>query len=283
VGTLIPIVSLLVVVAVGLLVVRIGTVALVLTGLSRELAHFQALSAFMGVGFTTAESEQVLTHPVRRRIIRLLILLGNAGFVATVSSLIPLFVSGNETGVSFWVKLAWLCGGLVLLWVISASKYIDRQMSYVIGAALKRWTHLDLHDFRGLLQLDAGYAVSETKVEPWAWIAGKNLSEMRLADEGVQVLGIRRGDGEFVGAPTGRTYIRKGDTVIVYGKVEHLAELDQRHADADGDAAHKACVRALREAGDERAAEQTLLPGLRNAASARTEPEGEGGAFAEPK
>ena len=255
-GTLIPIVSLLVVVAVGLVVVRIGTVALVLTGLSRELAHFQALSAFMGVGFTTAESEQVLTHPVRRRIIRLLILLGNAGFVATVSSLIPLFVSGSETGVSFWVKLAWLCCGLVLLWVISASKYIDRQMSYLIGAALKRWTRLDLHDFRGLLQLDAGYAVSETKVEPWAWIAGKNLSEMRLADEGVQVLGIRRLDGEFVGAPTGRTYIRKGDTVIVYGKVEHLAELDQRHADADGDAAHKTRVRALHESGDERAAEQ---------------------------
>ena len=55
-GTLIPILSLLVVVAVGLLVVRIGTVALVLTGLSKELAHFQALSAFMGVGFTTSQS-----------------------------------------------------------------------------------------------------------------------------------------------------------------------------------------------------------------------------------
>ena len=255
-GTLIPIISLLVVVALGLIVVRIGTVALVLTGLSKELAHFQALSAFMGVGFTTSESEQVLTHPVRRRIIRFLILLGNAGLVATVSSMIPLFMTGGESGSPFWAKLLWLCCGLALLWVISASKYIDRQMSYLIGAALKRWTHLDLHDFRGLLQLDAGYAVSEMKVEPGAWVAGKSLSELRLADEGVQVLGIRRTDGEFVGAPTGRTYIRKGDALLVYGKVEHLAELDKRHADTEGDTIHATRIRALHESGDERVVEQ---------------------------
>lgn len=255
-GPLIPILSLLVVVAVGLLIVRIGTVALVLTGLSKELAHFQALSAFMGVGFTTSESEQVLTHPVRRRIMRILILLGNAGFVATVSSLIPVFVTGGESGVSFWAKLLWLCCGLLLLWAISASKYIDRQMSVVIGAALKRWTKLDVQDYRGLLQLDAGYAVSEMKVEQGAWVAGRNLMELRLGDEGVQVLGIRRADGGFVGAPTGKTYIRKGDTVIVYGKVAQLAELDQRRADEGGDKAHEERARALREAGDERSIDQ---------------------------
>ena len=259
-GTLIAILSLLVVVAVGLLVVRIGTVALVLTGLSKELAHFQALSAFMGVGFTTSESEQVLTHPVRRRIMRMLILLGNAGFVATVSSLIPLFVSGDESTTSFWTKLLWLCCGLALLWVISASKYIDRQMSYLIGQALKRWTKLDVQDYRGLLQLDAGYTVSEMNVEPGAWVAGRSLMELRLGDEGVQVLGMRRADGEFLGAPTGRTYIRKGDTLIVYGKVEHLAELDQRRADAVGDMAHETRVRALHEAGDERNIEQRSAP-----------------------
>jgi len=255
-GTIIPILSLLVVVAVGLLIVRIGTVALVLTGLSKELAHFQALSAFMGVGFTTSESEQVVTHPVRRRIMRMLILLGNAGFVATVSSLIPLFVTGSESSVSFWMKLLWLCCGLLLLWAISASKYIDREMSVVIGAALKRWTNLDVQDYRGLLQLDSGYAVSEMKVEHGAWVAGRNLMELRLGDEGVQVLGIRRADGDFVGAPTGLTYIRRGDVLIVYGKVEHLAELDQRRADAVGDLAHEERARALREAGDERSVEQ---------------------------
>lgn len=44
---------------VSLLVVRIGTVALQKTGLTRGVAAFQAQSAFMGVGFTTSESEAV--------------------------------------------------------------------------------------------------------------------------------------------------------------------------------------------------------------------------------
>jgi K+/H+ antiporter YhaU regulatory subunit KhtT len=252
VGTLIPILSLLVVVALGLIIVRIGAVALVLTGLSKELAQFQSLSAFMGVGFTTSESEQVLSHPVRRRIMRLLILLGNAGFVATVSSLIPLFVGGNDSSMSFWSKLLWLSCGLLLLWIFSASKYVDKKMSSTIGSCLKRWTKLDVHDFHGLLQLDAGYAVTEMKVEPDSWLAGRSLMDLRLGDEGAQVLGMRRLDGSYVGAPTGNTYIRRGDILIVYGKAEHLAELGLRKAGDTGNNEHETQVRALREAGDER-------------------------------
>jgi K+/H+ antiporter YhaU regulatory subunit KhtT len=260
VGTLIPILTLLVVVALGLLITRIGTVALKFTGLSHELAHFQALSAFMGVGFTTEESEQVLSNPVRRRIIRWLILLGNAGFVAAISAIIPIFVTGKEDTTTFWLKLAWLASGLALLWVISASKWVDRQMSRAIGWALKHWTRLEVYDYQGLLQLSEGYAVSEMKVEPDDWVAGKSLVQIRLADEGVQVLGMRRSDGEFVGAPTGRTYIRRGDTLILYGKVEHLAELDRRRADPMGDKAHQQRVQELQQVVTEQVQHERHAP-----------------------
>ena len=64
-------ISLLIVIVVSIIIVRIGAVALEMTGLSRELATFQAQSAFSGVGFTTSESEHVVSHPVRRKIIRL--------------------------------------------------------------------------------------------------------------------------------------------------------------------------------------------------------------------
>jgi len=47
---------------------------------------------FTGVGFTTSESEKVVSHPVRRRILLMLMLLGNAGIVTAVSSLIVSFV-----------------------------------------------------------------------------------------------------------------------------------------------------------------------------------------------
>ena len=47
--------------------VRIATVGLTMTGVSKDLAQFQALSAFTGSGFTTEESEEIVNHPLRRR------------------------------------------------------------------------------------------------------------------------------------------------------------------------------------------------------------------------
>lgn len=238
-GGLIPVISLFIVLMLGLLITRIASVALMFTGLSRELARFQARSAFVGAGFTTSESEHVLTHPVRRRIIMWLMLLGNAGLVAAISSLIPLFIGSGEGGTTnFLTRLLLIASGIVLLWGLSVSKWIDRQLSRAIEWALKRWTRLDVRDYPALLHLSSGYTVGEVEVEENSWVAGKRLIELRLADEGVQVLGIRRASKEYVGAPRGNTYIRKRDTLIVYGLVAHIAELDHRRADETGDKAH---------------------------------------------
>ena len=69
------------------IIVRIGAIALELTGLPMEQASFQSLSSFSGVGDTTKEAEFVLSHPQRRSIIKTLIVLGSAGVVTTVATL----------------------------------------------------------------------------------------------------------------------------------------------------------------------------------------------------
>jgi len=65
---MVAIATVLVVVLVSLLITRVATVAFTLTGLSRDVARFQARSALSGTGFTTSEAEAVVGHPVRRRI-----------------------------------------------------------------------------------------------------------------------------------------------------------------------------------------------------------------------
>ena len=79
---MIALLSLLMVILFSIIFVRIGAVALEMTGLSREVATFQAQSAYTGVGFTTSESEYVVSHPVRRRIIRILMFVGSAGIAS---------------------------------------------------------------------------------------------------------------------------------------------------------------------------------------------------------
>lgn len=79
--------SVLATVTLSLLITRIASEAMVFTGLSAQAAQFQARSAFTGAGFTTQESEQATNHPVRRRIIMWLMLLGNAGIVTVKRNL----------------------------------------------------------------------------------------------------------------------------------------------------------------------------------------------------
>lgn len=126
-AALAPVISLLLVIVVSLIVVRVATVALVLTGLSQPLARFQARSAFTGAGFTTTESEQVVRHPVRRKVIMTLMLLGNAGIVTAVSSLLLSLVGTGETGVAstLWFRLLVLFFGIVLLCRLAHSQWID--------------------------------------------------------------------------------------------------------------------------------------------------------------
>jgi len=89
------ILTLMIVLTLSLVVTRAATVALTATGMSREAARFQARSAFSGAGFTTTESESVVRHPVRRRIIMWLMLAGSAGIVAVIASVV---LAGGSRG-----------------------------------------------------------------------------------------------------------------------------------------------------------------------------------------
>jgi K+/H+ antiporter YhaU regulatory subunit KhtT len=218
-------VAVLITIAVSLLITRIGTTALVHTGLSREVARFQARSAFFGVGFTTSEAESVVNHPVRRRIVLWLVLLGNAGIVTVLASVV---LSASSDGGITAPRVGVLAAGLVVLGLIARSRALER----AIDAALQRWTDLDVRDYADLLRLSGDFAVAELVVEPGDWLADRTLSELQLRDEGVVVLGITRADGEWVGAADGHTALYAGDVLVVYGREERIAELDERHVAA---------------------------------------------------
>jgi len=104
--------SFLIVLVISILVTKIATLALVHTGLSDQTARFQARSAFSGVGFTTSEAEQVVNHPVRRKVLMALMLLGNAGMVSAVSSLILTFVNLGQGAVYWYWRDIIIAGGV---------------------------------------------------------------------------------------------------------------------------------------------------------------------------
>ncbi|HCO24865.1 TrkA C-terminal domain-containing protein [Gimesia maris] len=235
------IISLIVIIVVSIIVVRVATVALTLTGLSTPLARFQARSAFTSTGFTTSETEKVMRHPVRRRIIMTLMILGNAGIVTAISSLIISFV-GADSSTGLWLRIALLAAGLSLLWMLAYSEWIDHRISRVIQNALQRWTDLEIRDYAGLLHLTGDYLVVELNVNPDGWLADKKLTELKLDSEGILVLGIEKPDTSYVGAPRGGTRLEVNDRVLLYGKASVLKNLDERRSGAAGNWEHHKAV-----------------------------------------
>ncbi|MGA7878047.1 MAG: hypothetical protein WCA08_20480 [Desulfoferrobacter sp.] len=59
---IVGVIAFLTVLVISLIITRLETVALSLTGLSEEAAKFHARSAFTGTGFTTSEAEKVVNH-----------------------------------------------------------------------------------------------------------------------------------------------------------------------------------------------------------------------------
>jgi hypothetical protein len=243
---IVGIIASLTVLALSLLITRIATAALTLTGLSYEAARFQARSAFTGTGFTTSESEKIVNHPARRRIIMILMILRSAGVVSIVIALIISF-AGDSAESERLFRLLWLIVGVVILWLLSRSKFIERGLASILRRILSRWTDLDTRDYASLLNLSGDYTIMEVHIQKEDWLAGKKLEECMLIDEGVTVLGISRDDGGYVGAPKPDTKIHHNDTLILYGRSKALHELDQRRAGVDGEKAHQQAIRKQKQ------------------------------------
>lgn len=241
-----PVLSLLIILAVSLVTTRVAALVLERTGLSREVARFQARSAFTGVGFTTVESESIVGHPLRRRVVMMLMLLGPVGTASVMAALL-LSAIDIETGQGLAVVLAVLVTGAALLVALSRSVLVDRAIARLVRWAMVRFGQDDLSDYVNLLHVSDDFSVTRLRVEPDHWFADRRLGDMALTAEGVLVLGIECPNGSWIGAPPSDVEIRQGDTVVLYGAAESVASLVDRPLGAAGDRARQATEQERRE------------------------------------
>ena len=212
--------ALLIVATLVFVIIRAGATALEMTGLSRDAARFQALSAFFGAGFTTGESELVVNHPVRRRIIRDLIVVGNIGIMSAIGTVVVTagemdFVNDQRTA---WMKIGIVGGGLLALWAVARSPLPNWLIDRSINVMMSRTRMTAARDYEALLRVRAGFTIEGFHIGPGHWLEGLTLGESRPRKHGVNVLGIVRAGGEYVGAPNGRTAVHANDEMILYGE-----------------------------------------------------------------
>ncbi len=230
---MIAILTLLLAIGVSMLIIKVAAVALAQTGMTRDMARFQARSAFTGVGFTTTASEKVVGHPLRRRIITILIIMGNAGLATVIGSLIIGFNRENSA-LRGTQNLIILLLGVTLLFLLSRSILVDRLLERSIRRILRKKTTLGRRGYHRLVELAFDYEITEVDSKENSWLCDKTLAELNLPDEGVLVLGIWRNADTYLGAPRGDYTIQEGDRVVMYGKGESLGEIARVRDNLEG-------------------------------------------------
>ena len=180
-------ITLFAILTISVMFIRFAAMALRLTGLPEDVARFQARSAFTGAGFTTSESETVVNHPLRRRIMSMLMLIGNLGLVTVLATVIVSLVDTVETDKSMVNQLGWIVGMLVLLWIVALNPLADRMMCAAVSWLLNRHSAFSGDAPHLLLQMPAGHNVSEMRVRAEFESDSATLGD--IVGPGIRVLG----------------------------------------------------------------------------------------------
>jgi hypothetical protein len=88
------------------------------------------------VGFTTKEAEMVVNHPVRRRIIRDLILAGNVGLTSALAALVVSMMQTEKSSQMLMMVLG-VSVAVVLLLSLSRVGWLQRLLDRMIHRALE--------------------------------------------------------------------------------------------------------------------------------------------------
>lgn len=146
---------------ISLLIIKVATVAMRLTGLPEPVARFQCISALTGTGFTTSEAEMIVNYPIRRRIVITLMVLGNFGLVSVASTFIVAFMDAGDKGEAILFQVLMIILAIILTFVIMLNKTLDRFLSKITGQILSHTTDIEQRGYHRIFQISDGYSIVE--------------------------------------------------------------------------------------------------------------------------
>ncbi len=196
-----------------------------LTGLPAEKARFQVISLLTGTGFTTRESEIVLSSRHRRRLARVTMLFGYVFNVTIVSAFINVFLSMKVVLIgpqlfSFLIPLGTAALIFVFMRVPRVHAWGDNLLRHLVDRVFDR-----NETFNAVMLVDNISSESIAQVTlryiPEQY-RGISLAETRLrAETGILVMLIERRGGKPIPAQAD-TVFETGDKLTVFGDYQTI-------------------------------------------------------------
>jgi len=209
--------ALLVLLAGSVIIVRIASVVLRLTGLPDHVARFQSISALTGAGFTTTESEAIVNFPIRRKTVIALMILGNLGLVSVASTMIVAFADSVGDSQKMVVQAAQMAAAIAVIITFMMSKTLDGILCGAASVVLRKFMAAEAENFDVLLAMGVDYCVAAHVYRGHKEISARellgDLPEMSI----LAIMGLEHRVGQV---DQSDAQITRNETLICFAPVE---------------------------------------------------------------
>ncbi len=210
-----------------LIFIEIFTVIFMITGMSRTRSIFQVISMLTNSGFTTSESEIIVSSRKRRKIAIIIMMFGNMFNVAIVSLVVNALLSISKDGeFSVLSAILYLMIFLIFLILVKTLPFIRVAFDRKVKKIANKVMFNQKSNFLLILDNFNGYVIVEVKlVEVPEIFVNKTLIESSISKEyGIRVLIIKRGD-KTIGDITKDEVLLEHDRVTVFGPLDHIIKV----------------------------------------------------------
>lgn len=219
--------TLLVLVSVYLIIIEIFTIIFMMTGLSHTRSSFQVISLLTNSGFTTAESEVIMSSRRRRKVAMMIMITGNLFNVIVLSVLVNMVITMyRDPFFNISQAVLALVGFSIIIITYKRLPFVKARFDKLIKRIANRWMYSKRSNPLLVLDNFHGYCIVEVKVlELPELLKEKTIFESGLSDKyGIRVLFIKRGD-QYIGDMHENRHIKLMDRIIVFGPLENIYKI----------------------------------------------------------
>ena len=185
-------------------------------GVQIDKSKFQVISILAGTGFTTNESELMLSTKRRRKLTQILILFSYLFNITIVSTIINLFIStSNVTAEELIIGVILTLTNIILLIILNKATRVRKFFDIIIRnieikRMEKRKNPMSIYDRYGDKVIAEVVLIKMNNKL-------KNTNVMKINKEyGIQILVIKRGE-EIISNLNEKINLKEGDVLLVFG------------------------------------------------------------------
>lgn len=210
-----------------MIISEIFTVLFRLTGLSEDKARFQTISLLTNCGFSTKESEIIMSVSSRRRLARVAMILGYIFSACLISAIVTLIFNLSQTQQDqFWLPLLICVGAIVLVALIFKIKFIKKGFDNIIFKLGHKLSHKKNQNLIKIIDNYGPNSIAEItlSIVPEEFVE-KTVEQIKIKQKyGILILAITRGT-KTISNVQKEDIFQPNDIITVYGNISNIKDV----------------------------------------------------------